>query len=78
MKNTRKFVGFSIIITLISIVIIALFEDALSVAASDAWYALAGLSFFIFGIWASVLLIKEENKVENEENKEENKEKEKK
>ena len=51
MKNAR-FVAWGIILTLGIAIFTAFFEPR----DDDAFYTLAGLGYFIFGIWAAVLL----------------------
>ena len=50
----KQFVAYGIIGSL-SMAFVTAFIEPLN---EDNWYTLAGLGFFIFGIWASVLLLK--------------------
>ena len=51
-----KFVAFGILASLTLAIISALVTED-----GDAGYTIAGLGFFVFGIWASVLLLRYEN-----------------
>jgi len=50
----KQFVAYAIIV----FVAMALITGIIEPISEDAWYTLAGLGLFTFGIWASVLLLR--------------------
>jgi len=50
----KQFVAYGVIASLALTLLTALIEPL----NADTWYGLAGIMFFVFGIWASVLLLK--------------------
>lgn len=54
----NRIVAFGIIFTLVLDLIVAFVIAPLNPDMGNGLYTLCGLGFFVFGIWASVLLLK--------------------
>lgn len=54
----NKVVATGLIATLTIAILTAVFEASIELSTEDSLYMLAGLGMFVFGIWASVLLLK--------------------
>jgi len=54
----NKIAAIGLLSTLGLTLIVGFLESAMTYALSDGLYSLAGLLFFVFGIWGAVLLLK--------------------
>jgi hypothetical protein len=53
----KFFVGLALLITM-GVVVLAIIIDSTTPGAADGLYTLIGLSFFVFGTWGGILLVK--------------------
>ena len=51
----KQFVAYAMIACLALAIIVGVVEPA----SADSWYGVAGIGFFVFGIWASVILLRD-------------------
>ena len=52
----KQFVASGIIISIAVALFIAIIIEPTNIALANRYYTLAGLGFFIFGIWGAILL----------------------
>lgn len=55
----KKNIGIGTLVSIAAAMIVAIFETSLHPTTAENLYMLAGLGIIVFGVWASVLLIKD-------------------
>ena len=55
----RKIVGWGLVAALALITIVVVFEYSLAVGTVENLSFLGGLAFWVFGIWAAIILLKD-------------------